>query len=200
MDSAFDVTRQNQKMESKIVAALERISEAFRVLLWNESKENALSPIQIQLLIFLLFHTEKQCKVSYLAQEFNMSKATISDSVKILLQKNLVLKLDDPADTRSYIIALSPEGKQTAEKSAGFAFAIEKPLDSLSREQKEIMLSGLLRLILELNKSGIITLQRMCFTCSHFQDRHGSPYCHLLQSNLSASEIRLDCPEHEAAT
>ena len=132
MKSAFDLNRQNKKVESKIVVALERISEAYRVLLWNESKENALSPIQIQILIFLLFHSEEQCKVSYLAQEFNMSKATISDSVKLLLQKGLIQKFDDTIDTRSYVIGLTDEGKQTAEKSANFAFAIEKPLASLT--------------------------------------------------------------------
>lgn len=197
MKSAFDLKRQNKKIESKIVVALERISEAYRVLLWNESKENALSPIQIQILIFLNFHTEEQCKVSYLAQEFNMTKATISDSVKLLLQKGLIQKFDDPIDTRSYIIGLTDEGKQTAEKSANFAFAIEKPLAFLTDEQKESILSGLLKLIYELNKAGVITIQRMCFTCSHYQNNNGQHYCKLLQSNLATTDLRVDCPEHE---
>lgn len=199
MKSAFDLNRQNKKIESKIVVALERVSEAFRVLLWNESKENALSPIQIQTLIFLLFHSDEQCKVSYLAQEFNMSKATISDSVKLLLQKGLIQKIDDPIDTRSYIIALTEEGKKTAEKSANFAFAIEKPLSTLTEEQKETILSGLLKLIYELNKAGIITIQRMCFTCLHYQNNSGQHYCKLLQSKLESTDLRVDCPEHELA-
>ena len=38
--SSFNLDDQNQKIESRIVVALERISEAFRVLLWNESKDN----------------------------------------------------------------------------------------------------------------------------------------------------------------
>ena len=37
--SAFDLEHQNLSIESKIVASLERVSQAFRVLLWNESKE-----------------------------------------------------------------------------------------------------------------------------------------------------------------
>ena len=87
--SSFNLNEQNQKIESRIVVALERISEAFRVLLWNESKENSLSPIQIQILIFIYFHSTEKCKVGYLADEFNMTKATISDSVKVLLSKEL---------------------------------------------------------------------------------------------------------------
>jgi DNA-binding MarR family transcriptional regulator len=197
MKSPFDLNEQNKKVESKIVVALERISEAFRVLLWNESKENALSPTQIQILIFLLFHSDEMCKVSYLAKEFNMTKATISDSVKLLLKKGLIQKFDDPEDTRSYIIGLTSNGKQTAEKSANFAFAIEKPLSTLSQEQKEIILSGLLKLIHELHKAGIITIQRMCFTCLNYQHNNGQHYCKLLQTKLQNTELRIDCAEHE---
>jgi DNA-binding MarR family transcriptional regulator len=199
MKSAFDLHQQNKKIESKIVVALERISEAFRVLLWKESKENALSPIQIQIIIFLLFHNEEQCKVSFLAQEFNMTKATISDSVKLLLQKGLIKKFGDLIDTRSYIIGLTREGKQVAEQSANFAFAIENPLGSLTDDQKKAILSGLLKLIYELNKAGIITTQRMCFTCLHYQNNKGEHYCKLLQSKLEAENLRVDCPEHELA-
>jgi len=197
MKSLFDLSRQNKKVESKIVVALERISEAFRVLLWNESKENALSPIQIQILIFLLFHSQEKCKVSYLAQEFNMTKATVSDSVKLLLQKELIEKIDDPSDTRSYVIGLTNEGRLTAEKSANFAFAIEKPLSSLTEDQKEAMLSGLLKLIYELNRAGIITIQRMCFSCASYRMEKGKHYCTFLQTNLAANDLRVDCPEHE---
>lgn len=199
MKSPFDLNRQNKKIESKIVVALERISEAFRVLLWNESKQNALSPIQIQILIFLLFHPKEQATVSYLAGEFNLTKATVSDSVKLLLQKGLVKKLESPVDTRSYLIGLTAAGKQSAEQSANFAFAIEHPLASLSQEQKEIMLGGLLKLIHDLNRAGIISVQRMCYTCSHYKNKQGSHFCSLLNAQLAATEIRLDCPEHFVA-
>lgn len=195
--SSFNLSEQNQKIESRIVVALERISEAFRVLLWNESKENALSPIQIQILIFIYFHPAEKCKVGYLADEFNMTKATISDSVKVLLTKEYVSKETDPADTRSYSLSLTAEGKKIAEKASFFASSIEQPIEKLTQEQKTIMLNGLLKLIYDLNKSGIITVQRMCFTCSNYQSENGYHYCTLLRSQLTENELRIDCPEHE---
>jgi DNA-binding MarR family transcriptional regulator len=88
--SVFNLDVQNTNVEFRIVAALERLSEAFRVLLWNEAKILNISPIQIQILVFLKFHALEKCKVSYLAQEFNMTKATISDAVKVMLQKGLI--------------------------------------------------------------------------------------------------------------
>src|SRR5690606_3914191 len=98
--SDFDPGHQNQSTDSKIIASLERIAQAFRVLLWNESKTNGLSPIQVQVLIFLLHHDEEMRKVSYLASEFNMTKATISDTVKTLEQKGLITKAYNQHDTR----------------------------------------------------------------------------------------------------
>lgn len=195
--SSFNPERQENKIESKIVVALERISEAFRVLLWNESKSNALSPIQIQILIFLLFHSEAQCKVSYLAEEFNMTKATISDSVKVLLLKKLIKKTGDELDTRSYTISLTAGGEKIAEQASSFTSSIEKPLSKLSSEQKKAILDGLLKLIFELNRAGVITIQRMCFTCANYQSDKGIHYCKLLQSTLASSQLRIDCPEHE---
>jgi len=198
--SSFNLNEQNLKIESRIVVALERISETFRVLLWNESKDNSLSPIQIQILIFIHFHALEKCKVGYLADEFNMTKATISDSVRVLLSKELVTKETDPIDTRSYSLSLTGEGKNIAKKASFFASSIELPIEKLTQEQKTIMLNGLLKLIYYLNKSGIINMQRMCFTCSFYNAENGIHFCNLLKTKLAESEIRLDCPEHEVIT
>ncbi len=195
--SSFDLSIQNQKIESKIVVALERISVAFKVLLWNESKDNSLSPIQVQQLIFLLHHAPEMCKVNYLANEFNMTKATISDSVRVLLLKKMVTKEPDPKDSRSYTLSLTPAGKKIAEKASLFSTSLEKPIEKLTKDQKLIMLNGLLKLIYDLNRSGIITVQRMCFSCTYYQLDQGVHHCHLLKTKLAESEIRLDCPEHE---
>src|SRR5690606_30312997 len=143
MSSSFDPKLQILHTESKIIVALERISEAFRVLLWQESKESALSPIQLQMLIFLIFHEQEKCKISYLAREFNMTKATVSDSVRMLLEKKLVEKIPDPSDARSFALQLTQEGEKRAQKATGFAGAIEQPLRALSRDTKSLLLDSL---------------------------------------------------------
>ena len=73
-------------------------------------------------------------------------------------------------------------------------------IPKLTDEQKETILTGLLKLIYELNKAGIITIQRMCFTCLHYQNTNGQHHCKLLQSELATTDIRVDCPEHEFVT
>jgi len=199
-NSSFDLERQNREVESRIVVALERISEAFRVLLWKESKVNTLSSIQIQILIFLRFHSREKSRISYLAKEFNMTKATVSESVKGLLMKSLVKKQPDVSDTRSYTLSLTEAGEQTASNVSAFSSFIEQPISQLDPAQKDAMLGGLLKLIHDLNRMGIITVQRMCYTCAYYRSDNGSHYCRLLQAALFDRDIRLDCPEHQAVT
>jgi len=111
--SIFDITFQNTDTVSKIVVGLERISEAFRALLWEYAKTIGLSPIQIQILIFVAYHREQLCTVSHLAKEFNLTKPTISDAVKALEKKGMISKHKTLVDSRSYFIALTEEGKKT---------------------------------------------------------------------------------------
>lgn len=198
MKSAFDLNHQNASVESRIVASLERISQTFRVLLWDESKEHGLSPIQVQILIFLMYHSNEKRKVSYLASEFNMTKATISESVKTLEQKELIEKVSEVHDTRSYIINLTPRGKLIAEKASFFTRQLQIPIDELDDAGKETMLSGLIDIIKHLNSVGLISIQRMCYTCQFFKEGSiAEPhYCSLLKQNLAQTQLRIDCEEH----
>jgi DNA-binding MarR family transcriptional regulator len=194
--SIFNVEVQNTTIEFRVVAALERLSEGFRVLLWNEAKVLNISPIQIQVLIFLKFHTAEKCKVSYLAQEFNMTKATISDAVKSLLEKGLIEKITNASDTRSYEIHLSDTGQKAVHQAALFANPFLQSFDTLTSEQKAVLLDSLLQMIHRLHQAGIITIQRMCQTCQFLQKNGNEYYCNLLNKPLAQTEFRLDCPEH----
>lgn len=198
--SDFNLAHQNSSTGSKIVASLERIAQAFRVLLWQESKEHSLSPIQIQVLIFLHFHSNEKCKVSYLAEEFNMTKATISDTIKTLEQKQLISKESDPIDTRSYFIQLTAKGISIAEKTSLFSKEIFKPINNLQQSEQENLLLSLLEIIRHLNKSGVITIQRMCMSCHYYQssEEDQEHFCKLLNQKLTVKDLRIDCPEHLA--
>ncbi len=197
--SDFDLIHQNQSVESKIVASLERIAQAFRVLLWQESKEFSLSPIQVQVLIFLLHHSREKRKVSYLADEFNITKATISDTIKTLEQKNLITKEYESFDTRSYVINLTQKGKDIADKTSLFTKEIHTPIDQLHTDDKENLLLSLLNIIRHLNKTGVITIQRMCMTCTYYSplEKGQGHFCKLLHQPLHITDLRMDCPEHE---
>ena len=58
--SIFNPRDQESNISNKIIVGLERISEVFKVLLWEKAKLVGLSPIQIQIL-FSLHITNKNC-------------------------------------------------------------------------------------------------------------------------------------------
>lgn len=195
----LDLKNLNETPELRTVAALERIAQAFRVLLWQESKTHGLSPIQIQILHFINYHPEERCHVSYLAEEFSLTKATVSDSVKSLEQKKLVKKINSPLDNRSIMLRLTSKGKEIAALTSEFSRELSIAISRLSPDNLNPMLNGLLEIIDGLNRNGIITVKRMCMNCRYYEKRKDGTghFCHLMYRELKPEERRTDCPEHE---
>jgi len=193
----FNPDIQNSTNDAMIVAALERIGESFRVMLWEQAKEHGLSPIQVQSLIFLNTHDERMATVTYLSKEFNVTKATMSDVVRVLTEKKLIVKKDNKEDTRAQVLKLTPQGKKIATATGGFANALWKQIAQLTERQKTGFKAILLDLIFNLYQQNIITMQRMCFSCTHFSTANNKHFCNLLKIPLTPDHLRLDCPEHE---
>ncbi len=195
----FNIDDQNANLDNKIVAGLDRLGQVFRILLWEKAKQHGLSPIQIQLLIFIQYHAADQSTISYLAQEFNFTKPTISDAIKVLEQKKMVKKIADPSDTRSYTIQLLAKGKNVVAASEDFTNPLTAIISAQGNNSKLILWQNIAGLIRELNKTGIISVQRTCYNCIHFSSKNKTPFCNLLQQKLLVPDIRIDCAEFERA-
>ena len=197
MESTFNLEHQNSNLDSKIVAGLERISQVFKTLLWEKSKTHNLSPIQIQILIFIQYHNEDICTVSYLAQEFNLTKATISDTIKTLEQKQFIKKIADQKDNRSYKIALTDTGKNTVKETENFVNPLKEIIATTNIKDQMILWENITNIILQLNELQIISVQRTCVKCKHYTEKNKHPFCNLLEQNLKTEDIRIDCEEFE---
>lgn len=205
MDSVFEPSCQHKDVESKIVVSLERLSQVFRVLLREEAQEHGLSPIQARFLVHLLFHDVEFRRVGRLAEEFNLTRATVSDAVGSLEGKGLIYREPWPEDGRVVTLRLTPVGEKVAAELSTWANTVKEHLTVSSPEEKEILMRFLMRLIASLQRSGVITVSRMCVTCRFFrQGEHpgsDSPHhCALLDAPLANHDLRIDCPEHELAT
>ncbi|MCH9660897.1 MAG: MarR family transcriptional regulator [Bacteroidetes bacterium] len=198
-NSAFNPEQQQQDIGSKIVAGLERVSEVFKVLLWEKAKIVGLSPIQIQIMIFVAFHKQQLCNVSHLAKEFNVTKPTISDAIRVLDKKGLIVKDFSSFDSRSYSIVLSPTGEGMVSKTYDFSMPLKKQVDSMPLEELEGLFDTLSQLIYKLNRNGMLSVQRTCYGCKFYQKNKENDYCNLLNKELLNREIRIDCPEFEEA-
>ncbi|WP_421893317.1 MarR family winged helix-turn-helix transcriptional regulator [Marinoscillum sp.] len=201
MDKAeriFDLEFQQEDVRSKIVVGLERIGEVFRALLWDYAKSVGISPIQIQILVFVAHHKPEYCTVSYLAMEFNVTKPTISDAVKVLEQKQMVKRIDSLKDKRSYQVSLTTQGKNLVDEVYGYGGPFLRELNNFDSSQLEGLYHSITHIIYGLNKHGIIQVQRTCYACAFHQSSDHQHFCTLLDKELTTSNIRLDCPEYAA--
>lgn len=195
--SSLNPEQQLVNINSKIIASLGKISEVFWVLLQAQAQGHGLSPTQLQLLLFIKFHPDpRQRKAAFMAREFNVTKATISDSVKALEQKGLVQRITDVRDTRSFILSLTEKGQALASVTEHFTAPLDEAVHNLPQEQKEHLVYSLFDLIYRLNEKGVISPQRMCYNCSYYSgNRQEEHYCQLVQQPLKAEDLRLECAE-----
>lgn len=196
-NSIFNINSQQENLSNKIVVGLERVSEAFKVLLWEKAKTLGLSPIQIQILIFIAYHKQELCNISHLAKEFNVTKPTVSDAVKVLEKKDYITKIPSSTDNRSYSIVLSLQGEKIVQTTRDFANPIKNEVDKINDTDLEALYTSLSKVIYNLNKVGILNVQRTCYACSFYENKHNKHYCNFLDKPLANKEIRIDCPEFE---
>ena len=195
--STFNPSGQESNISNKIIVGFERISEVFKILLWEKAKLVGLSPIQIQILIFIAYHKPILCNVSHLAKEFNVTKPTVSDAVRVLDKKGMITKDISSSDSRSYSIQLSGLGSEIVTKTENFADPLKNQLKGIQYTDLESLFETLSNLIYQLNRNGILTVQRTCYGCKFYGQNNNKDFCHLMGKELLNSEIRLDCPEYE---
>ena len=139
--------------------------------------------------------------MSYLAKEFNVTKATISDAVRVLLKKGYLEKDFSPIDNRRYNLSTTKSGKDLVGKLSEYATPIEEELSTFKEEDLGEVYDTLTKLIFQLNQRDIIQVQRTCFKCKFYSgDKLDHHYCNFLKSKLKSQELRLDCNEFEEET
>lgn len=201
MKSIYNQKYQHSDLDGKLVLALERMSHVFRLLLWEQTKKHNLSPIQTQILIYAYYQPRNDRTITTYAKRLNVTKATISDAVKSLERKELVLKETDKKDNRYYYLSLTNKGKSLVKKIEGWNERFAKHIHPIHQEAKINFYHMLLGLLISFEKEGLLNKHKICFTCMHFQRRKENKnsyyYCLLLDQPLEAKDLRLDCPEHE---
>lgn len=183
-------------MNSHLARLLERIGEVSRAMRWQEATGSGLSPLQLRILGFVADHAGQSVGVARLAEELQVTRPTVSDSVKLLVERGLLARKPDPHDGRSHTLRLTAAGRKHLPVAEPFAAA----LATLPKHERETLFLALMRLLEALLSSGELQVQRMCWTCIHYRgDRQGSHHCLLLRKDLAVTELRTDCPEHELA-
>ncbi len=186
-------------IDVRIASSLEKLTQVQKVLLWDVAKKENLSPIQIQFMIFLNSRSEEFRKVSVLAEEFDLTKATVSDAVSNLVDKGLLVKVKHKEDKRSFVLDLTSEGKKIVKRIGNWQHSLVNKINRISDVDKEKVSLFLIELIKQLFDDGTISIARMCLTCENIQRGLSGKLnkCVLTGRLFTDSEVNLNCENHK---
>lgn len=185
-------------LDRRLFAAVERLGRALRAARRQLATRHGLSLLGVGMLETLA--DERPRRVGDLAAEIDISQPTASDALAALDRRGLVSRSRDPDDRRGTVVALTTAGADlAAEITTELA-----PLmagDRADAADRGAALHLLLGEIARLQAAGVISVNRSCLTCHHYERPRGahSARCLLLRADLAETELRVDCPEHASA-
>ena len=197
MQHLYDPAYQNQSLALRTTAALDKLADVFKTLLWESQKEHQLSPLQQKLLIFVASHKPEENTVSNLVQEFNLTKATVSDCISTLVSKKWLNKQLNHKDNRRFYIELTAQGEEKLKGLSDFSEPLQKAIAQDSEENLKEFYKSLYNLLGRLNQPQLATLNRSCLDCQAYRsDPLNYAFCMQLRIQLPPENRRLDCPEY----
>lgn len=190
---------------AKLAAGLSKIGLVLRHHAWKAADEAGLSATQTQVIVLLRARDRGVgLTVSELAEELAITAATVSDSIAALERKELVTRARDERDARIVRVRLTAEGSAKAREAALWPDFLLMAIDTLSEQEQEVFVRGLVKMIYALQQSGQIPTARMCPTCTYFRPgAHAGAskphHCAYVNAPLGDGDLRLECAEHEGA-
>ncbi len=192
--------RMQQPLDFKLLESLERVSRVFKAALWAEAKREGMSPLQVQILLYLHDNPRRPGGVSRLSREFGVTQATISDAVRSLAEKEFLVKIVRPEDRRLKQLKLSLKGHRLAIRTRQRRGLLEARMAGFPIDRKEATLRFLLEFLHQLQKEGLLTEMRLCLSCGNFEPRPDPGpgeafYCALTQTPLTITDVNFNCSE-----
>lgn len=190
-------------VSARIVTAIARIASVMRSGVWEFATSENLNPAQTEILQLLHARTHG-VRLSWVAAQLSISAASASDSVASLVSKGLVRKARAEDDGRASALHLTAAGIEVAERIGGAVGFADDAASRLPHAMQVQMLTGLFKLIAELQQSERFPALRACPSCRYFEANKypGAAiphHCALVDAPLPMAFIRIDCAEHEAA-
>ncbi len=188
------------ELDHKFIAAIERLGRALRAARQAVATEFRISLLQLQIIEHL--DTLGSRRVGLLADELDVTPPTISDAISVLHDKGIVERSPDPEDGRAIFAHLTTTGKQLAARARA-ALAPRLHDDRIDSDHDQATaLKVVLNEIRRLQLAGVITINRSCISCSHYQRPVGSHpgRCLLLRTDLDNADLRVDCADHRPAS
>lgn len=179
-----------------------RVAQLLRHDGYRARENHGLSVTQAQLIA--LVDARGPLRVGQIAHELGVTSASVSDSVRALHAKGLIVRTTAADDRRATLVGLSDAGRLVAPQVGESVARLVDAVAALPPETRGALLAALVDLIGEMEDEGMIAPARMCTTCAWFaRDVHPGEarpnHCRFIDRPLGPADLRIECPDHAPA-
>lgn len=190
-----------EPLATRIAAGLHKIGLAMKQQAWQQANEEGLSATQGQILAALVTHGA--LTASELSQRIGVTLPTISDAVRVLADKQLLVKAPDPRHPRASLLTPTARGARLGGRARSWPEFMAAAVAELTAEEQRAFFAGVVKMIRALQEQQLIAVAELCVTCVHFRPnvRAGAAphHCALVDAPLASDQLRLECPDHVVA-
>jgi DNA-binding MarR family transcriptional regulator len=190
----------SEPLELRLADGLTRLAAVARQLDWQTAVTAGLSPTQADVLRFVANRPEG-ARLTATAAHVGVRKATASDAVATLENKELLRKCADMSDARAVALKATSTGYEIA-RSWPRSFA--PVVAGLTQTEQEVLHGLVIKMIRNLQQRQLIAPQRTCVACRHFRENvapgTSSPhFCAFVGAPMGDRHLRVDCADYESA-
>nr|WP_256672733.1 MarR family transcriptional regulator [Pseudomonas sp. C1C7] len=174
---------------------LERLSSLTRVWYREHPMLTDLQPIQLSALMYLGRCNRYSDTPLAVTEYLGLTKGTVSQSLKALEGKGLLVKQPDDKDKRSVHLKLTQPAQAllNAVIPPDFLVAATHRMGADARVLEDL----LLQLLRDVQRGEDVPGFGLCRTCRFHQNVEGRAFCGLTQEPLEQREVELICREHQ---
>lgn len=181
--------------DTSLFDLLERLSSLSRIWFRQHPLLAELQPIQLSALMYLARCNHYSNTPLGVTDYLGLTKGTVSQSLKALEAKELIVKSQDARDKRSVHLQLTDAARTLLDTILPPAFLAAGEARMGERvAQLERLLGELLR---EVQRSADLPSFGLCQSCRFHQQLDGLPFCGLTQEPLAPADAALICREHQ---
>jgi len=175
---------------ARLHQTLERLSSLFRAFLRQAAIEHGLKLVQLEALVYLSTANRYSDTPAALTEYLGVTKGTVSQTLRALVERGLVEKVPDSKDARVRHCRLTKAGRVIVRACY--------PTESLDVEVGATVQPALEGLLRTLQRANGLRSFGVCRTCTHFEAGASGGVCGLTSERLSVRDTERLCREHEA--
>ena len=175
---------------------IERLGNLLRADVRAACHAQGVRPVQFEALNYLSQCNRYSDTPQAVAEYLGLTKGTVSQTLKILEEKGLLLKRDDKNDKRDVHLKPTARGRRLIAQVVP-SKSVATGMARLPVSEQHGMAQVLQQVLRTIQQANGLKTFAPCHTCRFNQQREGGYFCELTQEPLVEDELSQLCREHQ---